>query len=129
MIIGKILQTFDWTNEEGTVSISLDITRMLEAIDKGELQVEKLTALLDRSFAEMWISRRDINLSYVFNMSPLYRDKPVLGAWLPDETVLLIDGSHRYTRRYKDNLETVDYNLVSLNDWPKYATIKGELKL
>src|ERR1700678_1750067 len=104
MTIGKLLQVFDWQNEEATLSISFNITAILEAIESCELQVEKLTAPLDRSFAEIWVSKRDVNFPYVLNMSPLYRDKPVLCAWMHDGTVLLIDGSHRYTRRYKDNL-------------------------
>lgn len=124
----QFLQRFDWQSEDAGVSISFDVTAMLRDITAGRLVAELVTAPLDETFALTWVSKRDLNFSYCNTMSPVRRNIPVLGAWMPDGTVLLIDGSHRYWARYSRGENEIDYLLIREKDWKPYATIKGELK-
>lgn len=121
-----ILEQFDWTSTDGKTSITFRITEMLGAIAAGQLKTDLITSPLDANFARQWLIKRDLNEYYCRNMSLRRLDQPVLGVWMPDKTVLLIDGSHRYMARYYSGQTTVDYHLVALADWQSYATISGQ---
>lgn len=126
MALSIILERFDWESPDQRTRISFRVTEMLLAISTGRLRHEFVTSPLNREFAEEWIQHCEINLDRVNNMTIERKNTPVLGAWYPDKTVILIDGSHRFWRRYLDREEWVDYCLVEFEDWRQYATIEGK---
>jgi hypothetical protein len=121
-----VTEQFDWLSPEGETSISFRVTAMLADITSGRLPAADVTTELSVEFADTWVSQRELNLEYVRGMSDARRNMPVLGVCMPDETVLLIDGSHRYMARRMHGDTTVDYKLVALGAWEPYATIKGK---
>lgn len=125
----KLIQFFDWQSADGKCQITFSVTRMLDDIISGKLATEVLVASLDTDFDSTWIVQRDLNAKHVMT---IMRDEatlnsPVLGVWMPNGSVLLIDGSHRYMARYLLHKPTIDYMLIALNDWKPYATITGDL--
>jgi hypothetical protein len=123
------VEEFSWTNEEGDLSITFHVTELLFAISQGKVQVEPVRTPLDTTFAERWLSQRSLSYATIATLSRQRMDEPVLGVGMPDGTVLLIDGSHRYMARHLKGLPTVDYNIVwQPSTWLPYATItKGTL--
>ena len=122
-VISRIafIQIFDWESEDKKHKITFQVTDMLRAIVSGKLKAELVTSPIDANFAEQWCKLRIDNHYYCKNMAQKKMDEPVLGVWMDDNTVLLIDGSHRYMARYYAGYATVDYMLVAYGDWQGYA--------
>ena len=120
------IELFDWTSPDEQTTIQFRVTEMLFAIGLGKLQAEHVTTVLDRKFCEEWLSKRELDVVYAQSLSPERLQVPVLGAWMPDQTVTLIDGGHRYLSLYLKQHIYIDYLLVALEDWQPYATIKGK---
>jgi hypothetical protein len=121
------IEVFDWTSPDEVTSVHFPITIMLRAIAKGQVPYERITAQLDPEFARIWISRRDINIPYCLALPKKRRDEPVLGCWMADDTVLLVDGSHRYMARYLRKETTIDYIILKEVDWKPFAILmKGQ---
>lgn len=116
----RFIQQFDWTSEDNKHHISFAVTDMLNALKQGTLPFATATVPIDATFAETWCKLRIDNEYYCRNMSQAQMDRPVLGVWMPDETVLLIDGSHRYMARYWHSLPTIDYVLIA-EGWQRFA--------
>jgi hypothetical protein len=121
--IGRLIQSFAWTSEDQKEHITFDVTAMLDAIRDKTLSVEAVTTALDANFAETWVTKRDLNNYYCRNMSLRQMKSPVLGVWMLDGSVLLIDGSHRYMARYYAGYTEIDYLLVAYGDWQGFAQI------
>ena len=122
------LQRFDWDSEDGKCHICFRVSEMLNAIAEGKLRYEEVRSPLDVVFARNWVSKRDIRLNRIMAMTTTELNSPVLGVWMPDGSVLLVDGSHRYMARYRLHRDYIDWHLIALGDWQAYATITGELK-
>lgn len=121
------IELFDWTSPDRETSIRFAVTSLSYAMANGQVPFEHVTTALDSEFARIWLPQRELNKDLCANMTKRRRDEPVLGAWMPDGTVLLIDGSHRYMARYLHHEETIDYYLVKYADWKPFATLlKGE---
>jgi hypothetical protein len=123
-----LVQLFDWQSEDNKCRITFDVTRMLCDIAIGKLPYESVTSLMDDNFARKWVLQRDIHPRRVATFTQAELDTPVLGVWMKDATVLLIDGSHRYAARWIKHLPLITWHLVALADWQPYATITGELQ-
>lgn len=122
------IEVFDWTLPDEQTTISWQVTAMQLAMHSGRLKYKSVLAQLDPTFAREWLIKRELNMNYVRSLkSPRLRE-PVLGACMPDKdkTVVLIDGSHRYYRRYLDGCTVVPYRLILPEDWLPYAEIKGQ---
>jgi hypothetical protein len=65
-------------------------------------------------------------MDHVRSMSATRRSMPVLGVWMPDLTVVLIDGGHRYMARVINGEAEITYNLIAEEDWKPYAAISGK---
>lgn len=118
-------ETFDWISEDAQTRVRFPITAMLAAMVDKTLNYETLTTRISATFVLAWlVSRVDTT-----NFRPISEPRlgePVLGAWMPDRSILLIDGSHRYYARYQRGLETIDYNVLLEEDWQRFATIRGK---
>ncbi len=119
--IAHRVETFNWTSEDNKIFISFTVTRMLEEIRAGRLKVDHVTTEISETFVTTWLSRRELNETYLRTLSRERIDDPVLGVWM-DDKVLLIDGGHRYFRRYQLGLKTIDYYLIAETDWRRFAT-------
>lgn len=126
LYIVTTIEYFDWTSPDGKTSITFRVTDMLNAISTGTLRAQRVTTRIDTEFVELWLVKRELSDRLIARMTPERRNEPVLGAWMPDGSVLLIDGSHRYMARYLEGLDEIDYNLIAYDDWQGYATIMGE---
>jgi hypothetical protein len=122
-----LFETFSWKSPDGKTSGTFDVTRMLRDIEMRQLSFDNIMTQLDKNFAETWVAKRDINMEYCIQMSLKRRNTPVLGVWMPDGSVLLIDGSHRYMSRFLFDEPTVEYNIVRYPLWRPYAKIRGKL--
>jgi hypothetical protein len=122
-----IYQRFDWTSEDGEVEITFQVSQMLVEMRANRLPYETLTTQLDREFAKRWLPERDLNFGYIQSLSPRGDAKtynaPVLGVRWIDDSVILIDGSHRYMARFLHSEPTIDYQIVAYKDWQPYATV------
>lgn len=129
IVRATILKRFDWTAENGQCHITFAVTEMLSAIADGKLPYDAVTSPIDWEFVQTWIVKRDIFVSKVraIMRDKVALDKPVLGAYTPNNTVLLIDGSHRYMARYMLDRSTIDYHIVRQDFWTIFATIQGDL--
>ena len=121
------VEVFDWTSPDEKTNIRFHITEMQFAIQEGRLIGEHVMAKLDGEFARRWLTLRELNMNYVRNLPPERILNPVFGAQMPDpeHSVVLIDGSHRYMRRYLDGNYTVPYLLFTEEQWKPFAEIKG----
>lgn len=129
MLTIGVIEQFDWTSPDECTRISFRVTAMLGDIAKGKLTVARVTTLIDTDFVDTWVAKRDLNMTHVAMMSNARLNVPVLGAVMPDEDVLLIDGSHRMMARRMRGETTIEYNLVAPQDWLPYATITGKWPL
>ena len=120
-------QKFDWTSPDETVQISWPITRMLYDIGNGKLKFQAVVAEIDKDFVENWLVKREPDMEYVRSLPDAQLIVPVLGAWMPRKSVVLIDGTHRYMARYLQKRKTIPYILLAVEDWLPYATITGDL--
>lgn len=121
------LETFDWTAPDNSCQIHLDITSMLAEISAGRLSYRLIKAPLDPDFANDWLLQRIDDLSYMQGLTYARLQVPVLGVDLPDNTVLLVDGAHRYIARLIAHYTTVWHRIVRLPHWLPFATITGTL--
>ena len=103
------------------------VTEILDAIAKGGLKAQLITTAIDTTFVEDWLIKRELNMLLCHRMGVSRMAIPVLGVWMPDGTVLLIDGSHRYMAKYLNGDDTIDYMLIANGDWQRFAQIEGEL--
>jgi hypothetical protein len=119
-----IREAFTWESEDKSRSIRFDITTMLAAIAHGVLPYGKCETELDREFAREWLPLRDLDMDRLVALQTDPKlHEPCLGVRMIDDTVLLIDGSHRYMARYLLNLPDVLYHIIEYNDWQPYATV------
>ena len=121
------LERFDWASPDGKTQARFNVTEMLNAIAKGKLKANRITARIDTTFVEDWLVKRELNMPLCHRMGISRMTIPVLGVWMPDSTVLLIDGSHRYMAKYLNGDDTIDYMLIANGDWQRFAQIEGEL--
>ena len=121
------LERFDWTSPDGNARARFRVTEILDAIAKGGLKAQLVTTALDTTFVEDWLVKRELNMPLCHRMGVSHMTIPVLGVWMPDGTVLLIDGSHRYMAKYLNGDDTIDYMLIANGDWQRFAQIEGEL--
>ena len=121
------LERFDWTSPDGNASARFRVTEILDAIAKGGLKAQLVTTAIDTTFVEDWLVKRELNMPLCHRMGVSRMTIPVLGVWMPDGTVLLIDGSHRYMAKYLNGDDTIDYMLIANGDWQRFAQIEGEL--
>ena len=120
-------ECFDWVSPEGKTQVHFNVTEILEAIAEGSLKANRITTLIDTTFVEDWLVKRELNMPLCHRMGVSRMTIPVLGVWMPDGTVLLIDGSHRYMAKYLNGDDTIDYMLIANGDWQRFAQIEGEL--
>lgn len=119
------VEIFDWTNEEETLFISFCVTDILNQIRNKTLKHQSITTEIDKNFAPRWLMHRDLNFSYIHSLSNSRLSEPVLGVTMPDSTVLLIDGAHRYMARLMKGETLIDMNLVTFDDIWSYVKIGG----
>jgi hypothetical protein len=120
-----VIEVFDWTSEDGATHIHFRITEALLAIAQGTLHADAVETPTDEAFAREWLVQRGLNYRYCMTMSASRLAEPVLGVWMPDGTVLLIDGSHRYFARVLRKLPLVRYRIVGWGDIAPYMTLTG----
>lgn len=125
MLTIGVIEQFDWTSPDERTRISFRVTAMLGDIASGKLRVKRITTYLDVDFADTWVAKRDLNPAHIAALSNARLNVPVLGVWMPDGDVLLVDGSHRYMARRLRGETLIDYYTVALPDWQPYATITG----
>jgi hypothetical protein len=121
------LERFDWQSPDASASMTIKVTEMLADIAAHKLVYEAVTTHVDDKFAHTWLTQRSLNMHHIKRLTPERLAQPVLGITMPDATVLLIDGSHRYAARWIKHMPTVDYHLVRDPLWRPYATIRGDL--
>lgn len=121
----SITEQFDWESNDKQTTMSFPVTHMLQAIKSGKLKAQRTIAAMDLDFAFNVVSKRDIRNSVINNMTNLRYNEPVLGVWMPDQSVILVDGSHRYMARALNHEQEITYDLLLMPDWMPYATIKG----
>ncbi len=117
------IEMFQYNGDGPAPPMLFRVSALAHKLIAGEVGFIHVTSPIDKEFATKWITQRDLNMTYVHNMPPLWLDDPVLGVEMPDNTVLLIDGSHRYMARYLAKLPTIDYFIVPRPLWLPYATI------
>lgn len=60
-----------------------------------------------KEWAEHLERNHGVEEEWVRGMSRIWRDEPIVVVMMPDEKMLVIDGNHRYVRRYRDGLTEV----------------------
>jgi hypothetical protein len=120
------LEQFDWASPDGKTQATFNVTEMLSAITDGKLKANRITTRIDTTFVEDWLVKRELNMPLCHRMGVSRQAIPVLGVCMPDDSVLLIDGSHRYMAKYLNGDDTIDYMLVANGDWQRFATITGK---
>jgi hypothetical protein len=120
-------ETFDWTSPDQKVRIIFYVTPLLKAIENGSVVAERHSALLDPEWAKAWLTPDRVNADYALSLPRKRLAEPLLGAWMPHGTMLLIDGSHRYYERLRLNMQHFDVHIVPYPDWRRFAIITGDL--
>jgi hypothetical protein len=123
-----VIQRFDWISEDKETEIHFMVTDLLDDMNSGAVAFERLQAPIDPDWAAAWLIKRDLYLSRILairNIPALYQE-PLLGVTMPNNTVLLIDGSHRYMARLLEG-ETMNFwHIVHHEDITDfYTVIKG----
>jgi len=121
------IEVFDWTSEDTRTTIRFSVSEMLTQIARRALPCREITTPIDANWATTWLPKRDPKIEYAMGLSPERAAEPVLGVWMPDETVLLIDGTHRYMNRFMWGHDTIDWLVVTDPDWRAYAIITGPI--
>lgn len=116
-------QVFTWNDPSGKRALDFFIEPLLVGIYAGSIPYEELEVTLDPTWVGEWLVKRELDLVHVAALTQAQIDVPVLGAWMDDGSVLLIDGGHRYMARYLHRLPTVTYHILAEASWRKHAII------
>ena len=116
-------QVFSWTDPDGTRTIDFYIDPLLTGIIDGSIPFDTAEVVIDPVWVKEWLVKRDLDPVHLGSLTDDQIDTPVLGAWMEDGSVLLIDGSHRYMARYILAKPTVRYFLLGKDAWQKHAVI------
>lgn len=117
------IQHFTWNDPDSPRQIEFYVTEMIEAMLLGELPYEKCRAALNAEWAAEWLPQRDLNMNYVRSIAEPKLSTPMLGVRLndADDSVLIIDGSHRYMARYLAKKEDYLLMIIPYPAWRRYS--------
>jgi hypothetical protein len=121
----KMGEVFTWTPDNGKCTVLFMVSSILEAIRRKKIRHKRALTPLDSDFAVGVLTKRELDLDWIHNMSETRLEEPVLCAYWHDGTVILIDGSHRYMALYLAQKPTISCYLIDYEDWQPYAFIFG----
>src|SRR5574337_769114 len=111
-------ELFEWTN--GTTIYKFRISVMHRFLKDNPEYADSIhfTVIIEPDFAENCIAKaRGVDMDRINSLTKERLSEPVIGCTLTDGSVLLVDGNHRYMRRYLDGYKTVDYFLFPESLW------------
>ena len=124
------IEIFYWTHRDKSISISFFINEILFDISAKSLPYEEVLVEIEEDFAKNTLMKQDYDLLHCLSLSEERLKEPVIGCYWADNSVILIDGTHRYIRHYMDRRKTIVYRLIKYQDWQraKYSRImRGKL--
>jgi hypothetical protein len=121
----RLVEMFEWNNEDGKTRIKFAVTDMLNAIEAGRLPYKNITVPIDAPWVLKRLPERDLVMSYVNQIKAPRIDEPCLSVHMPEDCAILIDGSHRYMAQILQRKNSVTHRLIALDYWKPYAQIDG----
>lgn len=116
-------EVFSWVSMNGTEELHFRTTIMKRFLDANPEFAKgcRFTTEMDGDFAEHVGKFNGLEEDHFNTVTPYRLDEPVLGCIMPDGTVLLVDGSHRYYMRYLRGCDTVEYYLFPQELWARFT--------
>lgn len=114
---------FTHVDVDGTVR-HFNATKMRRAVEKGDILLDAMEVAIDPSFAEFILLNRGIEEPKVRRLCEPYLSAPLLHVEFPD-TVLLVDGHHRYVRLYREGRAYYNAYIVKGGHWQQFLVDIG----
>ena len=123
----RVTQQFDWTSHDGSQSITVDVSSLLDAMKAGLVPYQKIETKVDRTFAKAEILPmiKD-ELDQCKKMPVTRMIQPVLGIRMNDNLTLLADGSHRYMACVYHHRQWIRWHIVTQEDAAPYMIVTDQ---
>jgi hypothetical protein len=118
--VGVRDEVFTHADEDGTIR-HFNATRLFAAIVYGKVaDFELISFDLTLDQYEFMMAHRGVEEPRVARLREPYLSAPGVLCHLPTGRQLLIDGTHRFVRRYRDGLRLMLAFLVPESEWCRY---------
>lgn len=97
---GQFDEVFTHIDEETGLVLHVNASAMFRAAEQhlacGE--ADAITTYIDHEFIQFIVERRGVEQWKIDRLEEPYLSVPALGVWMPDGSVLTVDGHHRLVR-------------------------------
>ena len=105
-------EIFEWTPGNGERCLFFDITMLRGYVSDNLGAVEFITTDITQCQAEFIIKNRGVEKRKLDRLVEPWLSAPILALSMKDGTTLIVDGHHRYVRKYLDGETTIRAILV-----------------
>lgn len=115
-------EVFIWQGHGNDPGRRFQVTHMYESILAGRLKTESIEMALDHTGYELIMRDRGVEEWKVRRLNTMALEIPGLLCHFPsDDSHLLVDGTHRYVRLWRDGIREMACFLLAYDDWQPYA--------
>lgn len=117
-----LVETFEWLDPQQPRALIFRTTEIMHDMTRGLLPFDRIITKLDVAWAREVLPLRGLDYDHAARLTPDQIAKPLLGVKMPSGATLLIDGHHRYYRRWQLCKPDVRFYVVQLNHITSYYT-------
>ncbi len=123
-------QVFTWTSDDGTQTLHFRASVMERFLKQNPdfAQYVLKRVPLDQGFARFVRDFRGLEDPHLFALPIERLEVPTISCAMPDGSYLLVDGHHRYYRRYLAGKTTVDSYLIPEPIWKHFLVTDATLR-
>jgi hypothetical protein len=102
---------------DGGQEIMFCVPRLLEMLEQHAEHWELVDVPIDAEAATIIFNRGGLSAERLRDMSMERADEPGLGVILEDGSFLVVDGNHRFFRRYTDGWNSMQFHVARAPHW------------